>query len=305
MRAFVSIERFPKPSSRARFFRSVSLFVICATWLSVCSLDAAEARTQSTSHADHRSHRGGHAARESASSVHEIDAAALEAAFPDLGDDERRHSMHEEDPFNSLVLLDRLEVREADGAEIVDFELEAWVGRTLDRLWIRSEGRRQGGTTEHASLELLWGRGVARWWDLVAGVRRDWEPGPAESWAAFGVVGLAPYRFEVEATAYLGEGGRTAARIEARHEVSITQRLVLEPRVELEAYGRSDAERGIGSGLSSGEIGLRLRFEPRRETAPYIGIVREKKLGDTEALARAEGRTTSETRVVVGIRAWF
>nr|MBO2513689.1 copper resistance protein CopB [Gammaproteobacteria bacterium] len=303
MRAFISMERLPKPASRARCFRGVASLAICATWLSVSSLDVAEA--QATPRGADPAHHGEHAAHESASSAPEIDAAELEAAFPDLGDDERRHSMHEEDPLNSLVLLDRLEVREADRAEIVDFELEAWVGRMLDRLWIRSEGRRQGGTTEHASLELLWGRGIARWWDLVAGVRRDLEPGPADSWAAFGVVGLAPYRFEVEATAYLGEGGRTAVRVEARHELSITQRLVLEPVVELEAYGSSDAARGIGSGLSSGEIGLRLRFEPRRETAPYIGIVREKKLGDTEALARAEGRTTSETRVVVGIRAWF
>src|SRR5690606_27593718 len=188
---------------------------------------------------------------------------------------EGRHAMRE-DPLNSFVLLDRLEVRDASGAEIVDFELSAWVGRTLDRLWIRSEARRQGGETGHAALELLWGRGVARWWDVVAGIRRDFEPGPAETWAAFGIQGLAPYRFEVEATAYLGEGGRTAARLEARHGLLITNRLVLEPLVELEAHGRSDPARGIGAGLASGEIGLRLRYEPRREIAPYLGVVRER-----------------------------
>lgn len=309
MRDFLTIERRRRLRASRRFAdrreacaRAASI-ALGAAWLAAAPLGVAEAQPAATESA------GGlagheHAAHGSVSSATALVPADLDAAASDLGGGHRRHAMRE-DPLNSFVLLDRLEVRDADGPEIVDWELSAWVGRSLDRLWIRSEGRRQGGSTEHAELELLWGRGVARWWDLVAGLRRDFQPGPALSWAALGVQGLAPYRFEIEATAYLGEGGRTAARLEARHELLITNRLVLEPLVEIEAYGRSDPVRGTGTGLSRGEIGLRLRYEPRREVAPYLGVVREKKLGDTADLARAAGRDTSETRAVVGIRLWF
>ncbi|HEX7082279.1 MAG TPA: copper resistance protein B [Gammaproteobacteria bacterium] len=230
-------------------------------------------------------------------------SADLEAAFPDLGPIEP--DMMLEEPFNTFVLLDQLEVRDADDGEIGSFELSAWAGRSLRRLWIRSEGQRRSGDTEHAELELLWGRAFAPWWDVVAGVRRDFEPGPGENWMAFGVQGLAPYRFELEATAYLGEGGRTAARVEAQHELLITNRLVLQPLLELNWYGDDDSSRGIGSGLASAEAGLRLRYEFRREIAPYVGLMREKKLGDTADLARAAGEDPSETRFVAGIRLWF
>lgn len=273
MRDFLTIERRRRLRASRRFAdrreacaRAASI-ALGAAWLAAAPLGVAEAQPAATESA------GGlagheHAAHGSVSSATALVPADLDAAASDLGGGHRRHAMRE-DPLNSFVLLDRLEVRDADGPEIVDWELSAWVGRSLDRLWIRSEGRRQGGSTEHAELELLWGRGVARWWDLVAGLRRDFQPGPALSWAALGVQGLAPYRFEIE------------------------------------AYGRSDPVRGTGTGLSRGEIGLRLRYEPRRQVAPYLGVVREKKLGDTADLARAAGRDTSETRAVVGIRLWF
>src|SRR5690606_5809489 len=195
--------RFPFGRTGAR---TVSIAAHSA-WLAVSWLGLADAQPAATAPDAGLARHGEHAADGgSPASAASITAAGRDAAFPDVGDAEGRHAMRE-DPLNSFVLLDRLEVRDASGAEIVDFELSAWVGRTLDRLWIRSEARRQGGETGHAALELLWGRGVARWWDVVAGIRRDFEPGAAETWAAFGIQGLAPYRFEVEATAYLGEGG--------------------------------------------------------------------------------------------------
>lgn len=236
--------------------------------------------------------------------VPSVTPADVQAAFPDVGDMDADHMMLE-DPFNTFVLFDQLEAREADGADILSWELSGWAGHSLRRLWVRSEGERRSGDTEHAELELLWGRAIAPWWDVVAGVRRDFEPGPSETWAAFGVQGLSAYRFEVEATAYLGEGGRTAARVEAEHELLITNRLILQPLVELNWHGRGDATRGIGPGLSSGEAGLRLRYELRREVAPYVGIVRERKFGRTADLARAAGAEASETRFVAGIRLWF
>ena len=155
------------------------------------------------------------------------------------------------------------------------------VGKDIDKLWLRSEGERVEGRTESADVELLYGRAISPWWDLVAGVRHDFQPGNAQSHAAIGVIGMAPYKFEVEATAYLGESGDLSARLEAEYDTLLT------------------------NGLSSIEAGLRLRYEIRREFAPYIGLVRERAFGGTADLRRAHGDPVDDTLVVAGVRIWF
>jgi len=211
------------------------------------------------------------------------------------------HSMLE-DPFNRSLLIDQLETPEHGE---LDWDATFWAGRAFDKLAIRTEGEKAGGTTERAELELLWSHTVARWWDVVAGARADFEPGPTQSWAAFGVQGLAPYRFELEATAYLGEGGKSAARFEGKYELLITPRLVLQPKLEADWYGQASATSGVGPGLSTAEAALRLRYEFRREVAPYVGLVRERKYGATADRARAEGLDPDDTRLVAGIRLRF
>lgn len=229
-----------------------------------------------------------------------ITAELRAAAFPDLSAMDVSEMMLE-DPRNRLVLLDRLEAHDAPGDPLV-WDFDAWFGRTLTRVWIRSEGERRDGDTEHAELELLWGKGFARWWDVVAGARRDFEPSPTETWAAFGVRGLAPYRFDIEATLYVADGGSTAFRFDSEYQILITNRLILEPQLEINWYGRADRLRGVGAGLADAELGLRLRYEIRREVAPYVGLVRERTFGTTADLA-AEDR--DDTRLVAGIRLWF
>jgi copper resistance protein B len=233
-----------------------------------------------------------------------ITPADRTAAFPDLGRMNAREMMPE-DPFNRFMLFDQLEAQDADDGAVLSWDFRGWAGRNANRLWIRSEGERASGTTERAELQLLWGRPIARWWDMVAGVRQDFRPGPSQGWAAFGIQGLAPYRFELEATAFVGEAGRAAVRFEAEYELLITNRLILEPLIEVNWYAQDDAVRGIGSGLSSAESGLRLRYEFRREIAPYVGLTREKKFGGTADLLRAAGIDTDETRLVAGVRLWF
>jgi copper resistance protein B len=139
----------------------------------------------------------------------------------------------------------------------------------------------------------------------VAGVRQDFEPGPSRTWAAVGVQGLAPYWFEVELTGYVGASGRTHLRGEVEYELLLTNRLVLQPLVEVELYGESDPERGIGAGLSTTDIGLRLRYEFKREFAPYIGVTWNNKWGQTGDFARAAGDDTGGARFVTGLRLWF
>jgi copper resistance protein B len=210
-----------------------------------------------------------------------------------------------EDPFNRAFLFDELEMHDRDGGRALAWDGTVWAGRAFDKLAVRTEGEKSAGTTEHAELELLWAHSVARWWDVVAGARTDFAPGSTQSWGAFGVQGLAPYRFELEATAYVGESGDTAARVEGEYELLVTPRLILQPQIELEWYGQADAARGIGAGLSRAEAGLRLRYEVRREVAPYVGLVRERRFGGTADLARAAGADPDDTRLVAGVRLRF
>ncbi len=205
----------------------------------------------------------------------------------------------------SYLLFDRLEAWDADSGTGQAWEAQGWIGTDRHRLWLRSEGEREAGHTESADVEVLYGRPVARWWDLVAGVRHDIAPGKSQSFAAIGVMGMAPQKFEIEATAYLGASGQTAARIEAEYELLLTNRLILQPVIEAEWHGKRDAARGIGSGLGTIEAGLRLRYEFTRRFAPYVGLVHERNFGGTADLMRDEGEATRDTRVVAGVRFWF
>ena len=252
-------------------------------------------------HEQHEQHAPPAARSEAADhSAHAVSAADRAAAFPELGNDRMAHTMLE-NPLNKLVLLDRFESRDAAHSPLA-WDLDTWIGRDLTKLWIRSSGERRDGDNAHADLELLWGRSVARWWDVLAGMRRDFEPSPHRTWAAVGVRGTAPYRLQVEATAYLGSGNRSALRLETQYEVLVTNRWILEPQLELEWYGHSDMPRGVGAGLAEGELGLRLRYEVRREVAPYVGLIRSRKFGETADLA---GEDTADTSLVAGIRLWF
>jgi len=203
------------------------------------------------------------------------------------------------------VQFDRLEAWDGDHGSGHGWEASAWYGGDAQRLWLRSEGEREGGRTHAADLELLYWRPLGRWWDGVAGVRQDLAPGGSQTWLALGVMGLAPQWFELQATAYLGRSGRTAARAEAEYEVLLGSRLVLQSLLELTAYGEDDPERGVGSGLSTAEAGLRLRYEFTRRFAPYLGVAWERAYGDTARLRRAAGERTDDTRLVAGVRFWF
>lgn len=222
------------------------------------------------------------------------------AAFPDV----TGHAVHD-DVVNFFVLFDQLEWLQGSGRTALNWDNKGWVGKDRNRLWFRSEGERDDGDVEHAEAQVFYGRAVRRWWDILVGVRHDMQPGPSRTWAAIGVQGLAPYWFEVEATAYLGESGRTHFRFETEYELLLTNRLIVQPLVEVEIYGKSDPERGIGSGLSSANAGFRMRYEFRREFAPYVGITWDRRFFGTADFARTAGAGTSSARLATGLRLWF
>ncbi|MGY8776331.1 MULTISPECIES: copper resistance protein B [Gammaproteobacteria] len=202
------------------------------------------------------------------------------------------------------VLGDRLEYQE--DSESTVYDVQAWYGTTYDRLVIKAEGDVADGTLEESSTELLWGHALNAYFDTQFGVRLDqFNDGKDRQWLAFGVQGLAPYWFEVDVTAYVSDDGRTALSAEAEYELLLTQKLILQPRAELNLYGKDDLDNRLGSGLSDLAVGLRLRYEFSRQFAPYIGVEWTDTYGDTADYRRAAGQDTSGTQFVAGLRFWF
>ena len=202
------------------------------------------------------------------------------------------------------ILGDRLEYQEDSDSTVYD--VQAWYGTTYDRFVIKAGGDIADGTLEESSTDLLWGHAFNAFFDTQLGVRLDqFNEGKDRQWLAFGVQGLAPYWFEVDVTAYVGDDGRTALSAEAEYELLLTQRLILQPRAELNLYGKDDADNGLGSGLSDLAVGLRLRYEFSRQFAPYIGVEWTDTYGDTADYRRAVGQDTSGTQFVAGLRFWF
>jgi copper resistance protein B len=203
------------------------------------------------------------------------------------------------------VLIDQLEWRNTKGGNAAFWDAQAWYGGDYNKVWLKTEGERAGGATRDARADLLWDRIISRWWNLQAGARQDFGQGPSRTWAALGVEGLAPYWFNVEATLYVGEEGRTAARLKSEYDLLLTQRLILQPQAEANLYGKSDPARQIGSGLSDLEVGLRLRYEIRREFAPYVGLAWDRRFGRSADLARAAGEDPNDVQVLAGVRVLF
>jgi copper resistance protein B len=182
---------------------------------------------------------------------------------------------------------------------------EAWVGTDTNRLWLKSEGTVTNGQVGDGSHQALYDRPISTYFDVQAGIRYDIDSGPSRGWAALGIQGLAPEWFDVELTAYASDSGHFAARLETFYELLLTNRLILEPQIELNFYSKSDPGRGTGSGFSDLDAGIRLRYEHWRKVAPYIGVVFEDRFGGTAAFARRMGETVNDVRFAVGIRSWF
>ena len=203
------------------------------------------------------------------------------------------------------ILVDRWEFRDGGGAQGGIWDAQGWYGNDYDKLWVKSEGDWPSGASARGRVELLWDRISARWWSLQGGARYDFGGGPGKGWAALGVQGLAPYWVDVEATFYVGSAGSLAARFKAESDLRFTQRLILQPGLELNAYSRADRAREQGAGLADVEAGLRLRYEIRRELAPYVGVVWKRRCGETAQLLRAAGEVPNELQGLLGVRFWF
>jgi copper resistance protein B len=200
---------------------------------------------------------------------------------------------------------DRLETQVRDGADHYLWDIQGYYGGPTSRLWFKSEGEGAwGNAPEDAEVQALYARAFKPFWDLQAGIRHD-IAGPDTTHAVIGVQGLAPYMFEVDAALFLSTRGDLTARIEAEIDQRITQRLILQPRIEANLAAQDIPELGVGAGLDQIEAGARLRYEIRREFAPYIGIEQSWRTGKGADFARARGEDPSTTSLIAGIRFWF
>ncbi len=223
------------------------------------------------------------------------------AAFPVL----RHPHMSHGPAYYTRVLFNRFEAWGGDHGNGQAWEGSASIGGDIHRLWLLSEGGREEGRTTSSSLEVLYGRGMTPWWDVVAGIRHDFRPVSSQTRAAIGIQGMAPHFFELSAMAYLGESGRLTAALEVEYELLLTNRLILQPLLELEFNSKDDPLRRVGSGLGKTETGLRLRYEVDRRFAPYIGFVHERSFGATADFRHGNGQPARDNRWVAGIRFWF
>jgi copper resistance protein B len=203
------------------------------------------------------------------------------------------------------VLGEQLEYRRESGGGSSRWEGEAWLGNDTHRLWLKSEGVLENGDVRDGQHEILYDRPIRSFFDVQAGLRYDLDAKPGRAWAALGIEGLAPYFLHVSATVYASDAGHFAAKAQGSYELLVTQRLILQPQLEVNLYTADDAKRRTGPGLADLDAGLRLRYEIHRKFAPYLGVNYERAFGRTARYARADGEATHAFNVLIGIRAWY
>ena len=204
------------------------------------------------------------------------------------------------------ILVDQAEARIRKGRDGYFLNGEAWYGGDINKAWFKTEIEGEfGDRPEQAEVQALWSRAIDPWFDLQAGVRYDASPGRDTAHLVLGVQGLAPYWIEVDAAAFVSTRGDVTARVEAEHDVRLTQKLILQPRVEVDFALQDVPREALGSGLSTGEIGLRLRYQISQQFGPYIGLEYDRAFGTTRKFRRRDGEDLGGLSFVTGLRLWF
>ena len=206
----------------------------------------------------------------------------------------------------SMLMIDRLEWRPGGERDEYAWEAEGWIGGDLDRLAFKTKG--EGGfdrAADKIEVQAGWMHALDPWFNLRAGIRQDLQPRPRRTQAVLAIEGLAPYWFELEGELFLSHKGEVTARLEASYDQRLTQGLILQPRTEIALSAQHVPQLDLGSGVTSVEAGLRLRYEIVREFAPYIGISWDRALGRTARYQQEHGEDAETLRFVAGLRAWF
>jgi len=273
------------------------------------------AAAQHEAHANHSSHTSqqstshpnAHAAHQNRAPithtpVPQLTDADLAAAFPVTDP----HAMQHAARWNHFVLIDQLEGWNNAHGNGQQWQVDAWIGGDINRLWLRNEGQRTDKHLANWSLDALYGRALSPWWDVVVGIRHDESKQAADlTRAAIGLQGVAPYQFEISTTAYLGGTRKAELVVESEYHLLLSNRLILQPMIETHWVATDDRPRGVGSGLNEIQTGVRLRYEITRRFAPYIGFVHERHYGSTADWLHQAGEPSKDSRWVAGVRLWF
>ncbi|WP_423140839.1 copper resistance protein B [Parablastomonas sp. CN1-191] len=233
------------------------------------------------------------------------------AADSVYGPDAMQMGRHHLDTFHggqkfSQVMFNIAEAQVKKGRDGFQWDAEAWYGGDINRLWLKSEGDGEfGRAIEKAEIQALYSHAIGPYFNLQGGVRYDFKPNPSRTYATVAIEGLAPSFFDVEGALFVSNKGELMARAEGYYDQRITQRLILQPRVELNFAAQNSPELGVGAGLIDAEVGLRLRYDIRREFAPYVGVQYRRSFGNTRDYQRAAGEDTGVLSAVAGIRFWF
>lgn len=233
---------------------------------------------------------------------------AAEAYYDPRAMEQARQALRHETggQVNYFLQADRFEVQSNEGAGLALFEAQGWVGGDYQRLWFKTEGEyAEGGELEEAEIQGLYSRAISSFFDFQAGVRQDVAPGTRRTFGVVGVQGLAPYWFEIDAAVFVSHEGDVSARFESEYDLRLTQRLIFQQRAELNFAVQDVEALSIGSGLSTVELGGRLRYEFKREFAPYVGLSWARAVGTTADFVRRDGGDPGRLSLVAGLRLWF
>ncbi len=213
--------------------------------------------------------------------------------------------------IHTFTFLEKAEIRTGEAADAAVIDAQGWIGGDYQRFWWKAEGEQETKAPKAGEFEVqaLYSRLVSPFWDFQTGVRLDRRyRGPSRATTAYFVVGLqglAPHWFEMEPALFISEKGKVSFRLTSTYDQLITQRLVLQPRLDLNAALQDDARHTLAAGFNDFELGLRLRYDVTRQFAPYVGVTWRHALGATAGLVRRSGENISTTSVVFGLRTWF
>lgn len=204
-----------------------------------------------------------------------------------------------DDPLLSMVKMDKLEILN-DRENTLKWDGNIWLGYDLNKLSIYSEGERTSEGLEKSQNELLYTRAILPYWDIQLGMTYDKNADASQKWAEVALSGLAPYYFETRAALLFNADGNWGLRLDAEYELLLTQKLIVTPSLEADFYTKDDQKMRLGSGLSSLEAGVRMRYEFIREFAPYVGVEWERTFGQTYKY-----NPVNDVHAVFGITFWF
>jgi copper resistance protein B len=229
---------------------------------------------------------------------------------PDPGETVGWPSPVKDNALQTFLLFDLFEFQHGANVDAARWDVLGWVGGDAERIWFKSEGRYNGVLRAgEMDVQVLYGRLISPFVDFQAGFRYEqqlsWDNGLGRPQAVVGVQGLVPYGMELEASIFVSQNGDVSGRATLAQDFLLTQRLILQPRFEINAAVQSAAQYGVGAGVNDIEVGLRLRYEILREFAPYVGVSWLKSFGETANLRSAAGENTSVFQLVAGFRMWF